>query len=55
MFKPYVIKELKGIRVAIIGQAFPYSTIANPAYNMPDWTFQLILKICNQLSIELKK
>jgi sulfur-oxidizing protein SoxB len=41
MFKPYVIKEMKGIRVAVVGQAFPYTTIANPAYNMPDWTFSI--------------
>jgi sulfur-oxidizing protein SoxB len=41
MFKPYVIKNLKGARVAIVGQAFPYTTIANPAYNMPDWTFAI--------------
>jgi len=38
-FKPYTIKELKGVRVAIIGQAFPYTTIANPKRNVPDWTF----------------
>jgi len=38
-FKPYTIKELGGERVAIIGQAFPYTTIANPSYNVPDWTF----------------
>ena len=39
MFKPYVMRELNGSRIAVVGQAFPYSTIANPAYNMPDWTF----------------
>jgi sulfur-oxidizing protein SoxB len=39
MFKPYVMRELNGARVAVVGQAFPYTTIANPAYNMPDWTF----------------
>ncbi len=38
-FKPYVIKELNGARVAVIGQAFPYTTIANPKRNIPDWTF----------------
>jgi sulfur-oxidizing protein SoxB len=38
-FKPYTIKELGGARVAIIGQAFPYTTIANPKRNIPDWTF----------------
>ena len=27
------------MRVAIIGQAFPYTPIANPRYLVPDWTF----------------
>ena len=39
VFKPYVIKEMNGIPVAIIGQAFPYSTIANPRYFVPDWSY----------------
>jgi S-sulfosulfanyl-L-cysteine sulfohydrolase len=39
VFKPYVIKEMNGISVAIIGQAFPYTPIANPGWQMPDWTF----------------
>ncbi len=38
-FKPYTIKEIGGARVAIIGQAFPYTTIANPQRFIPDWTF----------------
>ena len=38
-FKPYVIKDLNGIRVAVIGQAFPYTPIANPSRFIPDWTF----------------
>ncbi len=38
-FKPYVIKEIGGARVAVIGQAFPYTPIANPRRFMPDWTF----------------
>ena len=39
-FKPYTIKELAdGVRVAIIGQAFPYTPIANPQRFIPDWTF----------------
>ncbi|VAY87766.1 Sulfur oxidation protein SoxB [hydrothermal vent metagenome] len=38
-FKPYVIKKMGNARVAIIGQAFPYTTIANPQRNIPDWTF----------------
>ncbi len=38
-FKPYVIKEVGGARVAVIGQAFPYTPIANPKRFIPDWTF----------------
>lgn len=39
VFKPYVIREVNGIPVAIIGQAFPYTPIANPRHFVPDWTF----------------
>jgi len=39
VFKPYVMKEMNGVPVAIIGQAFPYSTIANPRYFVPDWSY----------------
>ena len=38
-FKPYVIKQLGDVRVAVIGQAFPYTPIANPQRFIPDWTF----------------
>ena len=39
VFPPYVIKSVNGVPVAIIGQAFPYTPIANPRYMMPDWSF----------------
>ncbi len=39
VFKPYVIKEMNGVRVAIVGQAFPYTPIANPGWLTPNWTF----------------
>ncbi len=39
VFKPYVIREINGIPCAIIGQAFPYTPIANPRYMMADWAF----------------
>jgi sulfur-oxidizing protein SoxB len=39
IFKPYTIRQLNGVPVAIIGQAFPYTPIANPRYMIPDWTF----------------
>ena len=38
-FQPYVMKSLGGRDVAVIGQAFPYTPIANPSRNVPDWTF----------------
>ena len=39
IFKPYVIREINKIPVAVIGEAFPYTPIANPRYMVPDWTF----------------
>ncbi|MCB1878904.1 MAG: thiosulfohydrolase SoxB [Gammaproteobacteria bacterium] len=38
-FKPYTMKEIGGVRVAVVGQAFPYTPIANPQRFIPDWTF----------------
>ena len=38
-FQPYVVKEVGGVKVAVIGQAFPYTPIANPQRFIPDWTF----------------
>ncbi len=39
VFKPYVIREINKVPVAIIGQAFPYTPVANPRYLIPDWSF----------------
>ena len=39
VFAPYTLKEMNGVKVAIIGQAFPYTPIANPRYLVPDWSF----------------
>ena len=39
VFPPYTMKEMNGIRIGVIGQAFPYTPIANPRYFMPDWSF----------------
>ena len=37
--KPYTMKEVGGKRIAIIGQAFPYTPIANPRRFIPNWSF----------------
>jgi sulfur-oxidizing protein SoxB len=39
VFEPYVMRSLNGVAVAIVGQAFPYTPIANPRYLVADWTF----------------
>ncbi|MDH5545682.1 MAG: thiosulfohydrolase SoxB [Gammaproteobacteria bacterium] len=39
VFKGYTMKEQNGIQVAIIGQAFPYTPIANPRHMVPKWSF----------------
>jgi len=39
VFKPWVMREINRVPVAIIGQAFPYTPIANPRHFVPDWTF----------------
>jgi sulfur-oxidizing protein SoxB len=39
VFKPYSLRASSGIAVAVIGQAFPYTPIANPRYFVSEWTF----------------
>ena len=39
VFKPSMIKEMGGHRIAIVGQAFPYVPIAHPKRFTPDWSF----------------
>ncbi|MEE9446811.1 MAG: 5'-nucleotidase C-terminal domain-containing protein [Arenicellales bacterium] len=40
-FQPYVIKEVNGARICIVGQAFPRTANANPQEFFPDWSFGL--------------
>ena len=40
-FRPYVIKEINGLRIAVVGQAFPRTANANPQEFFPDWSFGL--------------
>jgi S-sulfosulfanyl-L-cysteine sulfohydrolase len=39
VFEPYALRSQDGVALAIIGQAFPYTPIANPRHFVPDWTF----------------
>ncbi len=55
-FKPWTIKEVGGARIAIIGQAFPYTPIANPQRFIPNWTFgiqdEAMQEVVNQIRDE---
>ena len=39
VFAPFAIREVNGVPVAVIGQAFPYTPIANPRWLVPEWSF----------------
>ncbi len=54
VFKPYVIKTVGSRRVAIIGQAFPYTPIANPRRFIPNWTFGIREAELQELVDEIK-
>ena len=41
VFDSHALRTINGVPVAVIGQAFPYTPIANPRYLVPDWTFGL--------------
>lgn len=38
-FEAYKLFEKGGVKVAVLGQAFPYTPIANPSWMIPDWSF----------------
>ena len=38
-FEAWKMIERGGARIAVIGQAFPYTPIANPSWLIPDWSF----------------
>ena len=39
VFASHTLREINGVPVAIIGQAFPYTPIANPSHFTSGWTF----------------
>jgi sulfur-oxidizing protein SoxB len=55
VFLPFVIKEINGMDVAIIGQAYPYTPIAHPQYLIPDWTFGIHEQSLRETINELRK
>jgi sulfur-oxidizing protein SoxB len=39
VFPSHVTREVNGVPIAVIGQAFPYTPIAHPRRFVPDWSF----------------
>ena len=39
VFEATKMFEKNGVKIAVIGQAFPYTPIANPRYMIPNWSF----------------
>jgi S-sulfosulfanyl-L-cysteine sulfohydrolase len=39
VFESTATFERGGVKIAVIGQAFPYTPIANPGYKIPEWSF----------------
>ena len=39
VFPAYALREVNGVSVGIIGQAFPYTPIAHPRHRFAEWTF----------------
>ncbi len=39
VFKPYTVRETGGVKIGVIGQAFPYTPISHPLRFVPDLTF----------------
>ncbi len=54
VFKHYTIRIINGVPVAIIGQAFPYTPIANPRYMIADWTFGIQEESMQQVVNEVR-
>lgn len=55
VFAPYSLREMNGVSLAVIGQAFPYTPIANPRHLVPDWTFGIQEQRLQQVIDEVRE
>ncbi|MDH5188378.1 MAG: thiosulfohydrolase SoxB, partial [Rhodospirillaceae bacterium] len=39
VFESTAFFDRGGVKIAVVGQAFPYTPVANPRYMIPDWSF----------------
>lgn len=54
-FEPYKIFERGGVRIGVIGQAFPYMPIANPKWMFPEYSFGIRQERMQQVVTELRE
>lgn len=58
IFKPYAVRQVGGVAVGVIGQAFPYTPISHPRKYVPDLTFGIqeaqVQKYADELRNEKK-
>jgi S-sulfosulfanyl-L-cysteine sulfohydrolase len=54
VFKPYTLRSVNGVAVAVIGQAFPYTPIAHPRHLVADWSFGIQEPRLQQLVDEVR-
>jgi sulfur-oxidizing protein SoxB len=54
VFKPYSLRSVNGVALAVIGQAFPYTPIANPRHMVAEWTFGIQEPRLQQLVEEVR-
>jgi sulfur-oxidizing protein SoxB len=54
VFASHTLREINGVPVAIIGQAFPYTPIANPSYFTSGWTFGIQERELQEKVVEVR-
>ena len=54
VFPGHTMRQINGVPVAIIGQAFPYTPIANPRYFVADWSFGIQEEALQKLVDEVR-
>jgi sulfur-oxidizing protein SoxB len=54
VFKPYTVRSLGGVPIAVIGQAFPYTPIAHPRRFVPDWKFGIEERRLQRIADEVR-
>lgn len=54
VFHPYAIREIGGVKVGVIGQAFPYVPVSHPLRFVPNLTFGIREEQVQRLADELR-